>query len=83
MAEVLALICPAAKAEYFLFRGLTPFLKIRSDLPVGLICRTQWCGFDLPWRANQLACPLVSQRGRASLAAVRSASANFNSSVAP
>ncbi|HKS18190.1 MAG TPA: hypothetical protein VJS63_03140, partial [Bradyrhizobium sp.] len=33
------LICPAAEAEYFCFRGLTRFLKIRSDLPVGLICR--------------------------------------------
>jgi hypothetical protein len=40
MAGVLALICPAAKAEYFDFGGLTRFLKIRSDLPVGLICRS-------------------------------------------
>src|SRR5687767_12052423 len=28
------LICMKTKAEYFRFRGLTRFLKIRSDLPV-------------------------------------------------
>ena len=32
------LICPTTEAEYFCFVGLTPFLIIRSDLPVGLIC---------------------------------------------
>src|SRR5258708_20005538 len=44
------LIWVSRKQEYFLFRGLTPFLKIRSDLPVGLICRIPMPGFDLPWR---------------------------------
>jgi hypothetical protein len=29
---------------------LTRFLKIRSDLPVGLICRSRMQKFDLPWR---------------------------------
>jgi hypothetical protein len=29
---------------------LTPFLIIRSDLPVGLICRSPMQKFDLPWR---------------------------------
>jgi hypothetical protein len=28
------LICPTAKAKYFLIQGLTSFLKIGSDLPV-------------------------------------------------
>jgi hypothetical protein len=29
---------------------LTLFLKSRSDLPGGLICRTPMPEFDLPWR---------------------------------
>jgi hypothetical protein len=40
MTKGVPLICPIAKAEYFLFQGLTRFLKIRSDLPVGLFCRS-------------------------------------------
>jgi hypothetical protein len=34
-----SLICPTAKAEYFRSWGLTQLPKIRSDLPVGPICR--------------------------------------------
>jgi hypothetical protein len=34
------LICPSDKAKYFLFWGLTRFLQIGIDLPVGLFCRT-------------------------------------------
>jgi hypothetical protein len=41
MAIDVPLICPSGKAKYFLFQGLTRFLKIRSDLPVGLFCRSQ------------------------------------------
>ncbi len=41
------LIWVRRKQKYFLFRGLTPFLIIRSDLPVGLICRSSMPGFDL------------------------------------
>jgi hypothetical protein len=32
------LIWVGGEAKYFLFQGLTPFLKIRSDLPVRQIC---------------------------------------------
>ena len=35
---VKSLICPTARAEYFCARGWTDF---RSDLPVGLFCRTR------------------------------------------
>src|SRR5215207_7394563 len=34
MRKIKSVICPTWKAEYFSFRGLTRFLKIRSDLPV-------------------------------------------------
>jgi hypothetical protein len=34
---VMRLICARTEAEYFLFRGLTRFLKMRSDLPIVLI----------------------------------------------
>src|SRR6266481_3678021 len=34
------LIWVRGKQKYFCKRALTPFLKIRSDLPVGLICRS-------------------------------------------
>jgi hypothetical protein len=37
MAEDVCLIWPSDKAKYFCFWGLTSFLYIRSDLPVGLI----------------------------------------------
>ena len=33
-------ICAPCEAEYFFFLGLTQFLKIRSDLPGGLFCRS-------------------------------------------
>jgi hypothetical protein len=36
MAIDMPLIFPSDKAKYFLFQDLTRFLKIRSDLPVGL-----------------------------------------------
>jgi hypothetical protein len=39
------LIWVADKAEYFQFAGLTTFLKIRSDLPDGLICRRATTNF--------------------------------------
>src|SRR5258708_23234269 len=39
MARDMPLICPSGKAKYFLFWGLTRFLQIRSDLPVGSNCR--------------------------------------------
>ena len=39
MAGVLLLICPTGPAIYFRFAGLTRFRIIRSDLPVGLLCR--------------------------------------------
>jgi len=39
MAKDVPLICPTGKGKYFSFQGLTRFLKIRSDLPVGSICR--------------------------------------------
>ena len=35
------LIWADAKAEYFCAEGLTRFLKIRSDLPVVLFCRSR------------------------------------------
>jgi hypothetical protein len=44
------LIWAGREAKYFCKRGLTRFLKIRSDLPVGLICRSPMQRFDLPWR---------------------------------
>ena len=44
------LIWVRREAKYFCKRGLTRFLKIRSDLPVGLICRSPMQKFDLPWR---------------------------------
>jgi hypothetical protein len=44
------LIWVGREAKYFCKRGLTRFLKIRSDLPVGLICRSRMQKFDLPWR---------------------------------
>ncbi len=42
------LIWVEREAKYFCKGGLTRFLKIRSDLPVGLICRSSMPGFDLP-----------------------------------
>jgi hypothetical protein len=33
MARNVPLICPSGKAKYFLFWGLTRFLKTRIDLP--------------------------------------------------
>jgi len=44
MAGVLLVICPTTQPKYFRILGLTLFLIIRSDLPVGLVCRR--------WRAN-------------------------------
>jgi hypothetical protein len=44
------LICVGSEAKYFCKRDLTLFLKIRSDLPVGSICRIPMPGFDLPRR---------------------------------
>ena len=44
------LIWVKGKQKYFCKRGLTRFLKIRSDLPVGLICHSRMQKFDLPWR---------------------------------
>jgi hypothetical protein len=41
MAKDVPLICPTGKGKYFSFQGLTRFLKIRSDLPVGSFCRTR------------------------------------------
>jgi hypothetical protein len=35
---VVRVICPTAQEEYFCFSGLTRFRKIRSDLPVVVIC---------------------------------------------
>jgi hypothetical protein len=37
MAIDVPLIWPSGKAKYFLFWGLTRFLQIRSDLPVGAV----------------------------------------------
>src|SRR6476469_6972497 len=48
------LIWVGREAKYFCKRGWTRFLQIRSDLPVGLICRSPMQKFDLPWRANHL-----------------------------
>jgi hypothetical protein len=45
----LEVIWVGGKQKYFCKRGLTPFLIIRSDLPVGLICRSPMQKFDLPW----------------------------------
>ena len=50
---VLVLIWGLAEAEYFCGGGLTRFLIIGSDLPVGLICRNARSRFDLPGKANQ------------------------------
>jgi hypothetical protein len=44
------LIWVGRKQKYFCKGGLTPFLIIRSDLPVGLICRSPMQKFDLQWR---------------------------------
>jgi hypothetical protein len=44
------LIWVRREAKYFCKRSLTRFLKIRNDLPVGLICRSRMQKFDLPWR---------------------------------
>ncbi|MBR1152956.1 hypothetical protein [Bradyrhizobium sp. JYMT SZCCT0428] len=41
MAKDMHLICRSVKAKYFLFLGLTLFPKTRTDLPVGLFCRTR------------------------------------------
>jgi hypothetical protein len=49
-ARISELIWVECEVKYFCKRGLTRFLKIRSDLPVGLICRSSMPGFDLPWR---------------------------------
>ena len=43
------LIWVGGEAKYFCKRGLTRFLKIRSE-PVGLICRSRMQKFDLPRR---------------------------------
>ena len=53
MAIDVPLIWTSVKAKYFLFRGLTRFLTIRNDLPVGPICRA---------RSQQIA--IVSERVR-------------------
>src|SRR5260221_4776949 len=45
---------PDGKSGIFLIPGLARFRKIRSDLPVGSICRSPMPGFDLPWRANEI-----------------------------
>jgi hypothetical protein len=42
------LIWADAKAEYFCMEGLTRFLKIRSDLPVVLLCRRPAQDLHLP-----------------------------------
>jgi hypothetical protein len=60
MAKDMPLICPSGKAKYFLFQGLTRFLKIRSDLPVGLICRTPIARLRL--RARQRSWGFAIQR---------------------
>src|SRR6266576_2448651 len=39
-ARIMHLIWVGRKQKYFCKRGLTQFLKIRSDLPVGLVCRS-------------------------------------------
>jgi len=49
------LICPTAPAIYFCAEGLTPFLKIRIDLPVGLICRRDCRKISLAREAKQVA----------------------------
>src|SRR5260370_39729629 len=49
-AQISELIWVERKRKYFCKRGLTRFLKIRSDLPVGSICRIPMPGFDLSWR---------------------------------
>src|SRR5258708_26384005 len=46
----LEVIWVGREEKYFCKRGLTRFLKIRSDLPVGLICRSRMQKFDLPRR---------------------------------
>ena len=42
------------KAKYFLFRGLTRFPTIGSDLPVGLLCRRRDAHFSLRVKLTQL-----------------------------
>ena len=49
-AQISELIWVERKRKYFCKRGLTRFRKIRSDLPVGSICRIPMPGFDLSWR---------------------------------
>jgi hypothetical protein len=51
------LIWVGEKQKYFSQRGLTSFLKTRSDLPVGLICRSPMQKIDLPRRQ-------ISKQGR-------------------
>jgi len=56
------LIWVDAKAEYFCAEDLTRFLKIRSDLPVVLICRRSCTESALARQANQ---PAVRRVGKA------------------
>ena len=53
MAKHVPLIWPSGKAKYFLFRGLTRFLQIGTDLPVGLICRSGILRFVIARGATQ------------------------------
>src|SRR5258705_7639652 len=55
------LIWVRRKQKYFCFRGLTRFRKIRSDLPVGLICRSSIPGFDLPLAGKSELRPIWNQ----------------------
>ena len=50
--ELVALICPTGKAEYFSARGLD---RILGDLPVGLFCRIRWVKIALAQKAKQRA----------------------------
>jgi len=61
--EAKELICPTAKAEYFSRKGLTRFLKIRSDLPGGLFCRSRVARLRL--RARRSSWQLQFYLGRA------------------
>jgi len=53
-----SLICPTAKAEYFLLRGWTAF----ADLPVGSICRACYLRIVIAGEATQSIAPRIEQR---------------------
>ena len=52
MAGGLILICPTEQREYFSSGGLTSFPIFRSDLPVGLLCRSHHFKMALASKAN-------------------------------